>query len=130
MRRDLSPAEPHRISTTPPWLSKEGDRFGMFVIRDGRTQIKAIVCDASDPDSEGWEHVSVSVSYMNTNRKIIHRTPTWDEMCMVKRMFFEPEECVLQFHPPESEYVNVHKHCLHLWLNIYHPFKVPPKICV
>lgn len=63
-----------------------------------------------DPDSDGeiWEHVSVSFS---------GRDPTWAEMCEVKRMFFLPEEECIQFHPKESEYVNVHQHCLHIWRN-------------
>ncbi len=54
----------------------------------------------------GWEHVSVS--YPN-------KTPSWDEMCKVKDMFWNDDECVIQFHPPKSEYVNIHPHCLHLW---------------
>ena len=41
----------------------------------------------------GWEHVSVS--YKN-------RVPTWDEMCKVKDMFWNDEECVVQYHPPKS----------------------------
>lgn len=54
----------------------------------------------------GWEHVSASRP---------DRCPTWEEMCEVKALFWEPEDCVVQFHPPESQYVNLHPHCLHLW---------------
>lgn len=54
----------------------------------------------------GWDHVSVSRS---------GRCPDWEEMCRVKDAFFEPEECVIQFHPPKSRYVNMHPFCLHLW---------------
>jgi hypothetical protein len=57
-------------------------------------------------DDENWEHVSVSC------RK---RTPNWPEMCFVKDLFWDEEECVIQFHPPKSEYVNFHGFCLHLW---------------
>lgn len=56
----------------------------------------------------GWDHVSVS----SCNQK---RCPTWDEMCAIKDMFFGPEEAVVQYHPPESMYVNNHPYCLHLW---------------
>ena len=56
----------------------------------------------------GWEHVSVSPFHLK-------RCPTWEEMCAVKNLFFEPEERVVQYHPPESEYVNMHPYCLHLW---------------
>ena len=54
----------------------------------------------------GWDHVSVSFN---------HRCPTWEEMCEIKKMFFYPEEVVVQYHPAESEYVNTHPYCLHLW---------------
>jgi hypothetical protein len=54
----------------------------------------------------GWDHVSVSLP---------DRCPYWDEMCRIKRLFFKPEEVVMQLHPAESKYKNVHKFCLHLW---------------
>lgn len=42
----------------------------------------------------GWEHVSVSpFSKKRTT------CPTWEEMCIVKDMFFEPEELVVQYPP-------------------------------
>lgn len=69
----------------------------------------------------GWEHVSCSL------RK---RCPTWEEMCKVKDMFFEPEEVVVQFHPRRSEYVNIHPHCLHLWRKCGEDFETPPVIFV
>ena len=59
-------------------------------------------------DGGGWDHVSVSLC----NQK---RCPTWEEMCAIKDMFFGPEEAVVQYHPPESMYVNNHPYCLHLW---------------
>ena len=55
------------------------------------------------------EHVSVSLR---------RRCPTWDEMCMVKDIFWADEECVVQFHPPKSKYVNFHPYCLHLWRKV------------
>jgi len=58
-------------------------------------------------DGGGWEHVSVSKKY---------ECPTWDEMCFVKKLFWsDPEDFAVQFHPPESQYVNNHPYCLHLW---------------
>ena len=53
-----------------------------------------------------WEHVCVSVE---------GRVPNWHEMCFVKDLFWEPEECVIQFHPPHSQYINNYETCLHLW---------------
>ena len=69
----------------------------------------------------GWDHVSVS--YKN-------RTPTWEEMCMVKDIFFGEEECVIQYHPPKTQYVNNHNHCLHLWRPQNEGILMPPKSMV
>ena len=52
---------------------------------------------------------------MQISVSLVDRCPTWQEMCGVKRRFFEPEDCVVQYHPPESTYVNDHPYCLHLW---------------
>ncbi len=68
---------------------------------------------------DGWEHVSVHPK----NKK---RCPTWDEMCAVKDMFFEPEEVVMQLHPAHSEYVNNHPYCLHLWRPLEREIPLPP----
>ena len=68
-------------------------------------------------DGEGWEHVSVSTP---------GRAPNWDEMCFVKHLFWDPEDCVIQFHPPASAYVNVHPFCLHLWRPKHLPVPTPP----
>ena len=65
----------------------------------------------------GWDHVSVSIK---------DRCPTWDEMCYVKGLFFEPDECVLQYHPAEESYVNHHPFCLHLWKPQGVEFPIPP----
>ena len=54
----------------------------------------------------GWEHVSVSMK---------NRCPTWEEMCAIKDIFWCESECVVQYHPPKSEYINNHPYCLHLW---------------
>lgn len=65
-------------------------------------------------DGMGWEHVSVSI-YNQRKECGMAVTPTWDDMCYVKDIFFDPEETVIQYHPPRSMYVNNHRHCLHLW---------------
>jgi hypothetical protein len=58
----------------------------------------------------GWEHLSVSMP---------SRTPTWDQMCTMKDVFWEDEEECIEYHPPKSQYVNVHEHCLHIWRPVY-----------
>lgn len=73
----------------------------------------------------GWEHVSV---HMVDNDK--QETPTWDEMCIIKDMFWDEEDCVIQYHPPKSHYVNHHEHVLHLWRSTEHEIPVPDSILV
>ena len=72
-------------------------------------------------DGAGWEHVSVSLK---------NRTPNWAEMCFIKDLFWNEEDCVVQFHPPKSEYVDNHPNCLHLWKPIGKQIKTPPSILV
>lgn len=103
------------------YASNPGDTFGQFLIQGPcgeRLGIQA--SDAVDPESCGWEHVSVSTA---------RRVPNWLEMCFVKDLFWEPEDCIVQFHPPQSEYVNNHPYVLHLWKHI-DGFPMPPTILV
>lgn len=57
-------------------------------------------------------------------------TPTWEEMCRLKDMFFRDDEVVVQYHPAKSEYVNNMPNCLHLWRPIEQPMPTPPAIMV
>lgn len=69
----------------------------------------------------GWEHVSVCPR---------NRTPDWDEMCQIKDMFWNENECVVQYHPAKSEYVNNAKNCLHFWKPVNQEFPIPPSLMV
>jgi hypothetical protein len=98
--------------------------YGQFFVQGPCGQELCVVAsgaDANDEMSEGWEHVSVSTG---------RRPPNWREMCFVKDLFWEQHECVVQFHPARSEYVNNHPHCLHLWRNNRVGFPTPPSILV
>ena len=68
-------------------------------------------------DGGGWDHVSVSWQ---------NRCPTWEEMAKVKQLFFHPEEVCVEFHPAESEYVNMHPYCLHIWRYQQPGMPMPP----
>lgn len=68
-------------------------------------------------DEGGWEHVSVSLP---------DRTPSWDEMCAIKDMFWDPEDCVVQYHPAKGNYINNHPHCLHMWRPVGIELAFPP----
>lgn len=73
-------------------------------------------------DGMGWEHISIS-------HMVKTKLPSWTTMCILKDMFFEPEEVVMQLHPKKSEYVNNYQ-CLHLWRPINKEIPAPPSILV
>ncbi len=108
-----------------PLGSETGDRFGAFLIQGPcGARLKIIASDGTadhDIGLQSWEHVSVSCE---------RRPPNWQEMCFTKDLFWDPEECVVQFHPPKSQYVNCHPHCLHLWRPLDSELPMPPRIMV
>jgi hypothetical protein len=107
----------------PPMDSKPGDRFGAFYIPTGGVNFIIV---ADDGTSEfGWEHVS-----MRAKAGKNERCPSWKEMCWLKDLFWEPEETVLQFHPPKSEHVNCHPYVLHLFRQVGVDAPRPPAILV
>ncbi len=72
-------------------------------------------------DQLGWEHVSVSRP---------DRIPTWSEMCAVKALFWSDDDCVMQLHPPKSDWVDNHPRCLHLWRPVDAEIPLPPSMMV
>ena len=117
-----------RITAGPFASDSSYGMTGAFVVLfpgSGR-YIKIISSDGEDlklpaldiTGGEGrWEHVSASLE---------NRPPNWAEMCFVKNLFWDEEECVVQYHPPASKYVNCHPHCLHLWKPIGIDVPTPP----
>lgn len=89
---------------------------GAFEIPWGKITFRVICSDGA-----GWEHVSVSLPL---------RCPTWEEMCYVKDLFWDEHECVMQLHPPKSEYVNNCPTCLHLWRPTSQLIPMPDSILV
>ena len=93
--------EKRRVRFGPRGTDESYGNNGCFNLRLKKRRFNVIASDGM-----GWDHVSVSTH---------GRCPTWDEMCRIKDMFFEPEDWVVQYHPAQSEYVNCHPNCLHLW---------------
>jgi len=91
--------------------------YGMFRIDGPCGKQLCIVASGGDDDDD----VSVSTTA---------RIPLWREMCFIKDLFWHPQDCVVQFHPPETEYVNNHPRCLHMWRNKIMTFPLPPSIMV
>lgn len=89
---------------------------GAFVITIKKQQLTVVVSDQME-----WDHVSVSTP---------HRCPSWNEMCAIKDLFFDPEEHVIQYHPPKSMYVNDHDFVLHMWRPHGQEVPTPPLMMV
>lgn len=110
---------PHGYDSVP------GDTFGIFRVPGRHANGRELKIIASSGDDEYlWEHVSVSLP--DSPKKC----PSWQEMCIVKDLFWEPEQAVMQIHPPASQYVNQHEGCLHLWRPILVAVPLPPRIMV
>lgn len=69
----------------------------------------------------GWEHLSVSMP---------NKTPSWDQMCMMKDIFWDEDEACVEYHPRKQDYVNNHPHCLHIWKPTEEHLPTPPSILV
>lgn len=105
--------EKFRFSGGPLGTDASHGNNGLFFIRVAHGQtLRAIASDGG-----GWEHVSVSRS---------DRCPTWEEMCQVKALFWDGDDCVVQYHPPETDYVNNHPYCLHMWRPTEEAMPAPP----
>lgn len=130
-------AEQYRYPAPHIGPHKHGDGFGFFRIPSplgGNRILQVVACDAGhskDGTLVGgkfvqfgrWDHVSVTLVGSQ-------KTPTWDEMCFIKDLFWDPEDTVIQFHPKKSDYVNLHPGCLHLWRNVETDHELPPRYMV
>lgn len=87
-----------------PFATSETDGFNGFF----ELPINGEICRCIASDGVGWEHVSVS----KQNSK---RPPNWEQMCIIKDLFWGDDVWVVQFHPARGDYVNNHPGCLHLW---------------
>ena len=92
-----------------------GDGFNGWITI--RVQVFFFVCSWGD----NWDHVSVSLS---------NRCPTWEEMCKIKDIFFRSDECCVEYHPAEKDYVNLHQYCLHIWRPPKETMPTPPVLYV
>ena len=112
--RDLRVHEAYRMDVTGTHGWSGDETCGAFRMPSKIDGQDLTIIASSD---EGWDHVSVSRS---------NRCPNWPEMEYVKRMFFKDDETVMQLHVPESEHINCHPNCLHLWRPKDIPIPRPP----
>lgn len=138
MKTDWTHLEGWRV-TSGPYRTDTGQDYGQFLILlESGVALCVIATSGADGDNPveveagQWEHVSVHARQPSIRPPFTEtqRTPTWDEMCAVKALFWEPGECVIQYHPPAEDYVNTHAHVLHLWRPKHKDIPLPPRICV
>lgn len=104
--------------------TSEGDMFGVFIVPRAHSPIgRTLKIIAADGLETRWDHVSVSLAEQPD------RAPSWTEMCFVKSLFWEPSECVVQFHPPDADNISL-REVLHMWKSLDCSFPMPPKVCV
>jgi hypothetical protein len=85
------------------WREIPGADGAKYVAPDG---MSVIVSGAFELDGKRWLHVSCS-------RR--ERLPSWEDLRAVKDRFIGLEALALQVLPPQSRYINLNPHVLHLW---------------
>lgn len=109
--------EKYRVKTGPMASDASYGNNGYFFIPKGDTGLIVIASDGM-----GWEHVSVS-RYMSED------LPSWYELALVKNLFWDEEETVIQFIPKKSEHRSIGE-VLHMWKKSGHEYETPPGITV
>ena len=113
--------EKYRVIAGPGASNPTYGNNGRFLVPFSRRVLLVMIAS----DGMAWDHVSVHAEEMGRDR-----TPSWDEMCAIKDLFWDAEDVVMQLHPAKSEYINVHPHVLHLWRPQDAWIPVPPRIMV
>lgn len=114
----------YRIRTHPILGSEDrAGNCGAFKIPVPGGLLVFVIADDGEllPEGGKWEHVSVSIV---DKPQVV---PNWKTMCSIKDLFWDAEDCVVQYHPPRSEYVNRHPGTLHLWRPVDQRLPRPPR---
>ena len=88
MRASFAHLDIYRVHKGPMASTPALGRYGFFLIPKLGSPI-VLYCCAACGDETGWDHVSLRAEHATDPKK--GRCPTWDEMCLAKGLFFEPE---------------------------------------
>jgi len=88
----------------------EGEQPALGELFGNRRLRLMILVSVQDVGDELWLHLSASKSRDNGLRVL----PTWEDLDMLRGLFFRPESVVLQVHPPVEEHFSISE-VLHLW---------------
>ena len=108
--KPLSEIRKHPLVT----VIEEGEDGAAFLIARGNLSPMRVIASWGN----GWDHVSVSLK---------DRTPKYQEMKAIKRLFFKPGEWAVEYHPPAEDYVSINDNVLHLWRPQNLDFPIPDK---
>lgn len=92
-----------------------GEDGAAFDVRIDHRQWEVIASNGG-----GWDHVSIVPLHHK-------RMPDWSVMSQLKDLCFYEDETAVEYHPKNSDYVNTHKQCLHIWRPQKEKMPVPPK---
>ncbi|MDE5860853.1 MAG: hypothetical protein K2H28_01515 [Ruminococcus sp.] len=71
--------------------------------------------------NDNWEQVYIS--------RVSNR-PKWDELCETKEIFWNDDECVIQYIPSESMHKDKYNNCLYLWKSVSVEIPIPPETLI
>lgn len=122
--KDLDHIEKFKVNITN---IKGDENNAIYAIPHPKGQGLYLVIIASI--AEGWEHVSVVVHRKvgKNATKPLKRCPTWEEMMLVKDLFWSLDEMCVQYHPTRADYINDHNGCLHIWKPVSEVIPKPPR---
>jgi hypothetical protein len=108
--RDVEPVAP--LPFALKLLDRRGDGAHYHAPLSG---LSVIVSAAIEDDGHAWGHLSVAMPT---------RLPSWTEMRALKDAFVGDREAVT-VHPRQSNYVSIHRFCLHLFWRLDGTWPLP-----
>jgi hypothetical protein len=130
MRTDSSHINEFRNRNHPQFKTEDSDGMTGYFVIPMEPDTWALVISSPGNETITWEHVSARIGYKKYHGKLAERVPTWDEMCLLKDIFWGDDEVVMQIHPKMEDYINQHPFVLHLWKPIGVEIPTPPRIAV
>lgn len=90
-----------------PGFSIIKEKFDGFMYKSKSRGLTVIQSESIEIDGHKWLHTSYS-------RK--SRTPTYEDTKFIKDNFIGKDKKAIMIFPAESEHINIHPYCLHLWV--------------
>lgn len=89
-----------------PGFSVITEKIDGYMYKSKSRGLTIIQSEGIEIDGHTWLHTSYS-------RK--SRTPTYEDTKFIKDNFIGKDKKAIMIFPEESEHVNIHPYCLHLW---------------